>query len=91
MSENNKAEYFTVDVPTILHIPKEAFESGLVVVSSSDLNASETDELRGVILKQVKPQVEDPSLLVLNFHLDVLILDEERMRELGWVRASKVE
>ena len=82
------ADEIRFSVPVFTHTSKSAFEDGLVLISAPDLNEDETDALRNHIVKQLGASVENPSLVVVNFDTTVVVLDEVKMRKMGWVRAS---
>jgi len=79
----------TVSVPSFVSIPRAAFEEGLVIVSSPDLDEAETDALKNHMLDELGGRVDRPSLVVVNFDAEVIVLDETQMRKMGWVRAEE--
>lgn len=78
----------TVQVPAFISVPRADFEEGLVIISAPDLDEMETDQLRDHIIDQLGPDAKSPSLVVVNFDTEVVVLDEDQMRKMGWVRAD---
>ena len=83
----SKVKPLAISVPAVTHIPKAAFEDGIVVVSAQDLDPTETEALRSHILDQLGGNSQNLSLVVINFEAEFIALSEEQMRQAGWVRA----
>ena len=81
----------TVQVPSFVTLSRSDFTDGVVIVSAPSLDEQETDQLDQHIRDQLGSAVKDPSLIVVNFGVEVLLFDEERMRRMGWVRARTSE
>jgi hypothetical protein len=83
------AANLTIQVPSFVTLSHSDFTEGIVIVSAPDLDEQETDALDAHIRDQLGSSVEAPALIVVNFGVEVLLLDEEKMRKMGWVRAPE--
>jgi len=76
-------------VPAMTLIPRGAISRGLLIVSAPELDEDEIDNLRVHVLDQLEEDGSKPAAIFANFDVKVLMLDEDEMREMGWVRATK--